>query len=630
MKNIIKVLSAVMLTVSLVSCGTTEESVASTGAYTVGTYTGVSENGKGGEVKVEVTFSDSAITDIEVTEHNETAGISDPAIETVPQEIIEAQSLAVDTVTGATITSNAILEAVEDAVNQAGGDVTALKQTTANTQEKNTEEKSATVVIVGAGAAGMAAATAAYEAGAESVIVVEKNGTIGGNAIVSGGFIENTKEELRPESNDGYDAYVEEFFAQGPQNESEEVYWDTLEEQYEEYKASGSTKIFDSIEFFGVDTARIYGLEECGPQVQFAQLCQDFCDWLEEEAGATWNNPTAGIVGFNWPRWASLEGYYSGTGYFEYLQNWINENNANIEILTSTPMTDLIEEDGAITGIIAESNDTIYEIHAEKGVILCTGGYAANIEMVEETDGIWGNLPEDLLSTNASGATGEGITIAQQHGASVGGMEDTMLFPLGSIKTANTEAIVGNSASMCLVNREGNRFVDETLDRYTMSGAILAQTDQIAFGVCTEANSKIVDGKTQGGVDVQGLLDSGELYKADTLEEVAELAGIDSEQLLKTIEEYNAAVDSYSDSLTGRTSFEPGSKIEEGPYYIFPCKPAAHITNGGLNTSEYGEVVNDDGEVIQGLWAAGEVTNGNSGIDGSFSLGRYVGQNIMK
>ncbi len=622
-----KKLLSLAMTAALLCAG----SLTAEAAYTPGTYTGTSPNGKNGDVTVSVTFDADRISSIDVTEHAETAGISDAAIEQIPAAIVENQSLAVDAVAGATVTSAAILEAVEDAVQQAGGDAEALKAKTIE-KESSTEvvEKHATVVIAGAGAAGMTAAMTAITEGAESVIVVEKQAMTGGNAIVSGGWVENIHEELRPENNEGYEAAMEAIFEAGPQNPSEEAIWDEFKADYEAFKASGSTKVYDRVIWHALDLARSDGLEFSGTEAP--EFLLDWVDWFTEGTDAQWNSPTNGIVGYSWPRWSSLKGYVSGQGYFDLYDRWIKNSGANIEFLTGTPMTDLIEDEtGKVVGLVAaDQSGTTYHIYADRGVMLCTGGYAANIEMVRETDGIWGELlPEDIITTNSSGDTGDGILIAQEHGAAVDGMDNTMLFPMANIHTGSTESIVGLTASALLVNQEGQRFVNETLDRYTISGAILAQTDGIAYIISSSENACITDGKTLGGEDVERLIENGELFRADTIEELCEQTGIDAANLAGTIETYNTSCNTFTDEAFGRTTFEEGSAVLTAPFYAYPCKPATHITMGGLLADADGHVYNDALEMIPGLYAAGEITAYNLGVDGSFAYGRQAAKAVM-
>lgn len=628
MKKCIKTLLSLLMVTSLAACGSSTSQTES--GLKAGTFTGVSSNGMGGDVEVAVTFTSEKIEKIEVTKQNETPGKSDPAIEKIPQAIVENQSIKVDTVSGATVTSKAIIEAVTNAIQESGNDVSQFEKEIEQKTSDEVVELNATVVIAGAGAAGYTAALTAYDEGAESVIVVEKEGTVGGNAIVSGGFVENTNEELRPENNDGYTATIEAVLAAGPQNDGEKALWDQLVKDYEDYKASGSTKVFDSDTWFAIDLARIQGEE--ASDTSFQEMLRDFDDWFADKTGAKWKSPTAGIVGYSWPRWSSVEGYYSGVGFFHYYDEWIKKENANIKIMTDTPMTDLIvNDDGAVTGLVATGKDgTTYKITAEKGVIIATGGYAANTEMVKETDGIWGDaLSEDIITTNSSGDTGDGLLIAEKYGAVLLGMENTMLFPLADVKTGSTEAIVGTTASALIVNKEGKRFVDETKDRYTISGAMLNQTDKLGYIISSSENCLINDGKTQGGVDVEKMLANGELYQADSLEELASLAGIDYNALKETIETYNKSCETYVDEEFGRTTFEPNSAIGEGPYYAYPCTPASHITMGGVLVTPNAEVLNADNEIIEGLYAAGEVTAYNCGIDGSFPAGRVAAKAIM-
>ncbi len=628
MKKCIKTLLSLLMVTSLAACGSSTSQTES--GLKAGTFTGVSSNGMGGDVEVAVTFTSEKIEKIEVTKQNETPGKSDPAIEKIPQAIVENQSVKVDTVSGATVTSKAIIEAVTNAIQESGNDVSQFEKEIEQKTSDEVVELNATVVIAGAGAAGYTAALTAYDEGAESVIVVEKEGTVGGNAIVSGGFVENTNEELRPENNDGYTATIEAVLAAGPQNDGEKALWDQLVKDYEDYKASGTTKVFDSDTWFAIDLARIQGEE--ASDTSFQEMLRDFDDWFADKTGAKWKSPTAGIVGYSWPRWSSVEGYYSGVGFFHYYDEWIKKENANIKIMTDTPMTDLIvNDDGAVTGLVATGKDgTTYKITAEKGVIIATGGYAANTEMVKETDGIWGDaLSEDIITTNSSGDTGDGLLIAEKYGAVLLGMENTMLFPLADVKTGSTEAIVGTTASALIVNKEGKRFVDETKDRYTISGAMLNQTDKLGYIISSSENCLINDGKTQGGVDVEKMLTNGELYQADSLEELASLAGIDYNALKETIETYNKSCETYVDEEFGRTTFEPNSAIGEGPYYAYPCTPASHITMGGVLVTPNAEVLNSDNEIIEGLYAAGEVTAYNCGIDGSFPAGRVAAKAIM-
>lgn len=632
MKKIGKAVLSCLMAFSLTACSSSQSSSASSGSYNAGTYTGVSENGKGGEVKVEVVFTSDAIDSVTVTEHNETAGISDGAIEQIPASIVENQSLAIDTVSGATITSNAIIEAVADAVEQAGGDAEAL-QNAAVEKEKSDEqiELNGTVIVVGAGAAGMSAAISAAYEGAEKVLLFEKTGNVGGNALVSGGWIENlaASEDQQVDNNEGYQALIDEVIEEGPQNEGEEALWDQLVEDYNEWKESGAEKVFDSTTYHAIDFGRV---ESADPRnyIAYSQDLLEFNEWFTG-FGAEYNNNT-GIVGYSWPRWTSVKGYYSGQGFFYYFNKAIEDNDYPVDIYLNTPVTSLIlDEDNKVIGVKAEADSgETYTAYADD-VILCTGGFSANTEMLLEYNTMWDKMDENILSTNTSGDTGDGINMAVDAGAGTNLMENEMMFPMANIHTGSTESIVGNSSSALLVNKEGKRFVDESKDRYTISGAEFEQTDGMGYIISDSLNSNITeDGKAGGGEDVETLIANGELYRADTLEELCELTGIDYDNLQETIESYNEMCKTYEDPDFGRTSFAEGSEITTGPFYAYPCVPAAHITIGGITVNEYNQVTTSDGTVIEGLWAAGEVVAGECGIGDGFAIGKKTAQYVVK
>ena len=638
MKKLLSILLILAMSVSLLAgCSAKQNDSSDAAIYKAGTYVGVSENGKGGRIEVTVEFDSKSIVSVEVTSSNETPNISDEPIKVIPEEIVKYQSLNIDAISGATITSDAIIEAVADAVSQAGGDADALLN--ADVQKELSNEVidlEADIVVVGAGAAGMSAAVSAAYEGAESIIVFEKQSNIGGNAIVSGGYVENLDldEELKADNNPGYEAKIAEAISAGPLSEEEELYWDDFVAEYEAWLATDRTKIFDSPLWMAIEGVRTDGgfIED---YLYFTETLQEFDDWMEE-MGVEWEK-AHGIVGYSWPRWTSIKGYYSGEGYFHYLEKSIEDNNYPIDIYKSTPVTALIvDESGAVTGVTAKAaTGETYNVKAKQGVILATGGFAGNGKMLVEYNQMWDGLTEDVLTTNTAGATGDGIVMAQEIGAMTDLMEVEMMFPMADIKTGSTEAIVGASASCLMVNKEGLRFTNETGTRWDISAAMFEQTDNLAYIISDSRNSLIANGKTQGGTDVENMIANGELFVADTLEELAKMLDMDPATLENTVASYNKMVETNEDKEFGRTTFEPNSDIVEGPYYAYPCMPAAHITIGGIVIDyESFQVVNTDGEIIPNLFAAGEVVAGECGIDGAFAqgkaLGRFVVQNVEK
>ena len=621
LKRIISLVLCCLLVVSLSACSNDS----ATNSYTAGTYTGTSANGRNGEVVVEVTVSDSTIESVNVIKHQETEGIADPAIERIPTDIVEKQSLAIDTVVGATITSEALLEACEDALKQAGADIEALKIASNEESEKEVVELDTQVVIVGGGAAGVAAAVSSAQNGAQDIILLEKTAALGGNAIVSGGFLEyiSAPDELRPEMTDGYKQIIEGYINAQPTSESHAQFQQTLKEEYNGYLASGSTKVFDSKTLLSLDYLALEPYSTPEAMMAFATLLDDTTNWFTE-MGMEWK-PLTGIVGYTWPRWTSPKGSFQGKGYFDLFENVIAENNYPINIMLETAGTELIVENDKVVGVIAEDNDTEYHIKASEGVVLATGGFAANIDMVMKYNEIWDNLDPNIKTTNISSITGDGIIMAEKVGAILENMGDIMLFPNADPLTSSTENIVGSDGDALYINKEGVRFVDETLDRYSISGALLEQTDQILYIISDSENSRIKDGKTFNGFDVEEMIENGQLYRADTLEELAQMLGIDPEILTSTVDTYNTYAANYYDEEFGRLSFSTESAVDVGPFYACPRTVATHITGGGLLVDENYRVLNTEYQPIEGLYSGGEINAYMSGIS-SFGDGMYIGQ----
>ena len=514
-----------------------------------------------------------------------------------------------------------------DAVKQAKGDVEALKAKEVDKDISNeVVEKKADVVIIGGGATGMGAAISAAQSGAESVIVLEKSSAIGGNAIVSGGYLEyiNAPDELRPENTDGYTQVIESILAIEPVDETHAEMQKELRKEYDAYLASGSTKVFDSIYLVALDYFQLEPYSTPEDMLGFATLLDDTDSWLTE-MGMTWK-PLTGIVGYTWPRWSSPLVGYEGNGYFDLFNETIEKNNYPVEIMTETPGEELMVEDGKVVGVIARDNKgTEYHIRADKGVVMATGGFSANADMVNKYNTMWEGIEDVTLTTNKGTITGDGIIMCEKVGAQLALMDDIMLFPMADPITGTTENIVGDDGDALFINKEGKRFVNETLDRYALSGAILEQTDKMHYLISDKGNALIKDGHTFNGYDVEEMLANKQLYRADTLEDLAKQIDIDPEVLLATVNKYNESARNFKDEEFGRISFSENSVIDEAPYYALPRVVARHITGGGLVRDDQYRVLNENNEPIEGLYAGGEVTAGMSGIS-SFGDGMYIGK----
>lgn len=584
------------------------------GSFKPGTYT-ASSQGKFGPVHVEATFSEDALVSLSVTDHEETKFISDAAIERVPASIVEHQALDVDAVTGATLTSMAIMAAATDCVKQAGG------KKLGGSYEKPApstavEDIEADVVIVGAGGSGTVAALTAARLGAKKVVVLEKSCTIGGNALVSGGYLEyvNAPDELREEMTDSYAAELAGELEQAASVMPAEDLA-KLQSDYDAWKASGSTKVFDSIYLHALQY-KLQGEGEYAEMLKTAENIADLDEWLVSEGFQF--KELCGIVGYSWPRWTSPVEGVCGQGYFMFYQDAIEKNDYPVEIYLNTPANELIIEDSTVVGAQATGPDgTTYRVRGEKGVILATGGFSGNPDMLREYNTMWPfKEGVDIPTTNAYGHTGDGITMGLAAGGTVALMDTQMPFPFADCKNSTDETTVGDDVDCVIVNKEGKRFMDEVKDRYTMTQHIMEQTDQQMFMISDADTCRVNGDVNRYGHSLQSLIDQGQLYRADTIEELGEQIGCGGAALKETVERYNEIARAGEDPDFGRTTFSEESPIENPPFYASPRTWAMHITVGGLNVDIHDgyRVLDESGAPIPGLRAIGETIVGSCGI----------------
>lgn len=557
-----------------------------------GTYIG-SAQGYGGPVKVEVKTSDSKILSLIILEQTETKGISDFALKSLPKEIVENQTLGIDTVAGATFTSNAILEASKNALKSSGVDLEKISKKIVknNITEMPLIDKKADVIIVGAGGAGLAAGVSAFENGAKSVIILEKMPIIGGNTIRSGGAMNAVNPEKQKK--------------QGIEDSIEKHTIQTWE---------GGNKVADKKL---VETMTSNAL--------------DAVKWLEKY-GLKWKEKIGSVIGSVWPRTNQAEDIL-GTGYINTLEKAFNKYGGKIYL--ETKAVKLIEENGKIIGVIAsDKNGNEIEFIGEKGVILATGGYAANFDMVKEylSDGVYQkeNLPKTLENTNHPGATGDGIKMAKEVNSQLIDMKHVQLLPMPADRFGPTI----NVDNVIFINKDGLRYVKEDGRRDEICLATFAQKDGQYYMI---NDSQIIpqDRKTTSGQNLDELIKKGTVIEAPTLKELAKEIGVPEKTLVKTINEFNEAVEKKSDSF-GRQIW--GNKIEKGPFYATLRFPALHHTMGGVKINEQAQVIDTNNVPINGLYAAGEVTGGIHGanrlggnaITDIIVFGRIAGENIMK
>lgn len=576
---------AMLVTLLFVLLGTT----AWAQSYTAGVYT-AQANGNNGPVTVEVEVSDAEILSVKVTEHAETAGLSDTPIERIPAKIVEGQTLAVDTVSGATNTSNAILKAAEDALAQAGADIEALKAV----QEKDetageTAERHVQALVIGAGGSGLAAAITLQEQGIET-LVVDKMANAGGATALTGALINGGCSKQQAERG-----------------------------------------VTDDVQTMFMD-AMVYGSFQNDARMTWLMVNNtgDSVDWLHDTVGVEFEEAINHFPEHTndrafYPK-GKQPGYLTGTMEQHYLSN-------GGELLLETRAQHLLTEDGRVIGASCSTADGTLNIYADV-TLLATGGYGASVAL----------RPADQMGTlfyGASSSTGDGIIMAEEVGAMTHYMQYLKSYPQGIEKpldggniTADGTTFRGNAyisplASQAVtlndgaiyVNVEGERCMNENMDFVSIKKVTQKQTDMTVYLVMDQKGYD----KWMGMMEVSAGLtpeivapwldaDDGKpvFRKGATVEEAAAKAGIDAEKLSATVAHFNEMVASGKDDDFGRAEMSVGLD-SDGPIYIVEQRLRMATSLGGLKTSTSFEVYDENEQVIDGLYACGEVIGGVHG-----------------
>lgn len=542
-------------------------------SFTAGTYS-ASAVGFNGPIRVEVVVDRAKINSVRVVEHTESRLIADVALLRIPVAVIEGQTVAVDAVAGATVTSRALIAAITDALTQAGGNLTLLqtRPVAGLAQQGQPTERRVDVVVIGGGGAGLAAAVQAHQDGA-TVIVLEKMPRLGGNTILSGGAF-NVVDESRQKLH-GIEDSVERHVTQ----------------TYEGGDRLGN-----------LDLIRVL-VENAAGAVR----------WLEE-LGMKFQDSVFTVPGGMWAR-ALRPVAPLGTGFIETLGAYI-EKEEGIEVLLETTATELILDGGRVVGVKATTAAGQLTVRANNAVIVATGGFGANVEMRDKVNVHWPSLT-NIKTTNHPGATGDGIRMAEAIGASVVGLDQIQLLPLGDPATGSLSGSIGRSVDTTIyVNKDGKRFVNEGARRDVMTRALMEQRDSALWEVVDRDSFPTGDTRNNFAETIDSLVAQGRAFRADSLEELARLINVNPANFIQTVTEFNAAVERKGGDAFGRTLF--ADKIDTAPFYAAPRTPTVHHTMGGIAINTSAEVVGTNGQIIPGLFAAGEVTGG---IHGSNRLG---------
>lgn len=644
-------------------------------------------------IHVDVTLDDDKIVDVKVTGHNETPGIGgelrdydgniidncgEAPVELIPRLMAENNSINIDTVSGATATCYGIEHAVVDAMVNAGLRVDAVSSATEENPDFNNshelilseEEKtklekyldrvhfdisnsdmSTDVVVVGGGGAGLTAAISAAKNGSQ-VILVEKNGTIGGNTLVCGAIYNAPDRNLQQKLFMTEEKYgvVEKALNEESENAEHRKLQDIVRNELEEFRKvdnslDGGNGVFDSVNWFALQTwnggdkkANLNLVKTLADKsFETLELLKNMgfkiYDFASQGAGALWERTHTSTMPM-------------GTGFISTLLNEIKRYD-NITLLTHVEAKEIIvNDDNEVTGLrCIDKSGNEFTITANKGVVIATGGFSSNKDMLNTYNTKWKNITEATTTNRETASTGDGIKMGVDVGADTVDMNEIQLLYLGNVVngklTRYPKRDVNAVDEVIFIDKEGKRFVNEGGRRDEISEAILSLPENYFYILESGDGDDYVDIYSSDFVSADGfdfdyLVNNEYIYVGDTLEELCDKINIDVDVLKASIDDFNRCVDGEKEDDFGRTLYS--TKFTKGPYVATPRKVSVHHTMGGLRINEKAQVLDRNGEVIKGLYAAGEVTGGihggnrlggNAVVDISV-FGTIAGENISK
>lgn len=615
-------------------------------SFTPGEYE-VNAIGHSGNLPMKVSFSEKRIESINIDTKGETEGIADVVFVRIPDKIIEGQTLNVDALSGASETSNAVIDGVAKAVKLAGVNPDILKRRPkpASSRNRQDEEYTCDVVVVGGGGAGLSAAATALQNGS-SVIVLEKYPAVGGNTIRSGGPVNAADPEWQREfdENPGERHTIESLLATDESQIHPEYLDDfhALKEEFSKYQekfGTGKGHLFDSPllhrmqTYFGGKRTDLQGNTIYG-QYDLVKILTDRAlesvKWLEEIGVEYDKSVVFAPVGALWRRGHKPVKSY-GTAFILALTKYVEEHSG--KIITDSPVKEFILENGEITGVIATGvNGQKITVHA-KAVVLASGGFGANTKMLKEYNTYWSAIDDNIRTTNSFAMTGDGIQLGKSVGAALTGMGFTQMMPVADPDTGELfSGIQVPPENFVIVNKNGRRFVNEFSGRDVLTKAAIDQGG-LFYLIADDEIKKTAANTSQEKLDRQ--VEAGTLFRADTIEELAVKVGMDPEVLKETIVKYNSYVDAGFDPEFHKDTFS--LKVEKAPFYATPRKPAVHHTMGGLRIDTNTHVLDENGQPIKHLYAAGEVAGGihagnrlgGNALTDIFTFGRIAGKTAV-
>ena len=527
--------------------------------------------GKHGDITVAVTFDAGKIQDIKIVKNAENPILAKKVFTDLKDQVVALSSTDVDLISGATFSAKGFIDAVNDAAKKAGvtlakADKKALKKAARELPKTSNYD----VVVIGAGGAGFSAAITAKNAGA-NVVLLEKMPAVGGNSLISGAEMNVAKNWVQPKL--------------GINDDSPELH---AQDTFKGGDGKGDMKVINVMTHQALDAAK----------------------WCRDYLGVRFEDDNLFFFGGHSRKRALIPVGHTGTEFIAKFQAKADE--LGIPVITNMKAEELIKDkDGRVVGVKATMDGSEYTFNAKGGVVLATGGFGANPEMVKKYNP---KIDERFKTTDAPGTTGEALYMAERAGAQLVNMGYIQTYPICDPISGAIELIAdARFDGAIMLNQEGKRFVEELQRRDVLSEAILNQTGRYCWVLWNDKIGSISNTVKAHANEYEAFTKQGIMTTCDDLKCIADFTKIPFDQLRKTVKRVSDMAGKGNDKDFNHRSGLVD--MQQGKYYVIKAVPSTHHTMGGVRINEKAEALTAEGKVIPGLWAAGEVTGVTHGTN---------------
>ena len=527
--------------------------------------------GKHGDMTVAVTIDNGRIQAIEIVKEAENPVLAKKVYTDLKAAVITSNSADLDAISGATFSSKGFLDAVKDAAKKAGvtlskADAKAIKKVVKNIPAVSNYD----VVVIGAGGAGFSAAIEAKNAGA-NVVLLEKMPAVGGNSLISGAEMNAARNWVQPKLgilDDSAERHAADTFKGGDKK--------------------GDMKVINVMTANALDAAK----------------------WCRDYLGVRFEDDNLFFFGGHSRKRALIPVGHTGTEFIAKFQAKADE--LGIPVITDMKAEELIKDKtGRVVGVKATSHGATYTFNAKGGVVLATGGFGANKAMVKKYNP---KIDERFKTTDAPGTTGEALYMAKRAGAQLVNMGYIQTYPICDPISGVIELIADSRFDgAIMLNQEGKRFVEELERRDVLSEAILKQTGNYCWVLWNDNIGKISNTVKEHPTEYEAFTKQGIMATCPDLKCIADFTKMPLKQLESTVKRVSSMAGKGND----KDFHHRGGLMDmsEGQYYVIKAVPSTHHTMGGVRINEKAQALTAKGQVIPGLWAAGEVTGVTHGTN---------------